>query len=253
MPEIAVTRNFSRAAMYYDANACVQALAARELLSFSLGDAPRAMLELGCGTGLYTRMLLESFPEAEIRAIDISDAMIRVAQEQIESPRVSFLCADAEAFTAGRYQLITSNASFHWFRNVARTTKNLYGMLEDGGTLTFSYFGPDTYRELRESLERVTGSSVGLACSGFLTVGEIRNLLGGLFQIYTVEEQEYRRDFASLRDLLSNIKLTGTRGAGSNSGIAWTRGLLKELEEAYLDRFGCIRATYQVYMCRARK
>lgn len=253
MPELAIIRNFSRAARDYDAHARVQARVARELLPLSPNNAPKTILEIGCGTGLYTRMLLESFPEAAISAIDISDAMIRIAREQIESPRVTFLCADAETFTAGRYGLIISNASFHWFRDLARAMRNLHEMLDDKGTLAFSYFGPDTYEELRESLEHVTGSSVKLTCDSFSTVGEIRDLLAGVFPTSMVEEREYREGFASLRALLINIKMTGTRGTCFNPEVAWTRGLLRRLEEVYLERFGCIRATYQVYMCKAEK
>jgi malonyl-CoA O-methyltransferase len=253
MREIAVAQNFSRAARDYNANAHVQAQVARELLSYSRCNAPKTILEPGCGTGLYTRMLLDSFPEVAVKAIDVSDVMIRVAQERIRSQRASFLCADAEAFATGRYDLITSNATFHWFRDLAHTMKSLYGMLDDGGVLTFSYFGPDTYRELQESLRHATGPSAKLACNSFLTAGEIRNLLDSAFRVCMVEEKEYQESFDSLRSLLDNIKLTGTRGAGSGPEIAWSRRLLRSLEDTYLDRFGTIRATYQVYMCRAEK
>jgi malonyl-CoA O-methyltransferase len=197
-------------------------------------------------------MLLDSFPNATVKAVDISDAMVRVAREQTGSQRASFLCADAEAFIAGKYDLITSNATFHWFRDLACTTENLYKMLDSGGILTFSYFGPNTYRELQESLDLITGSSV-IACTSFLTAKEIRDLLGSTFRVSAVEEREYQENFDSLRDLLDNIKLTGTRGVGSGSGVVWTRKLLESLEDTYLWHFGAIRATYQVYMCRAER
>lgn len=253
MPEITIARNFSRAATNYDDHARVQALVARDLLEFFQYDAPNSILELGCGTGLYTRMLLDSFPNASLKAIDISDAMIEVAQQQIDCSRASFLCADAETFTAGKHEMITSNASFHWFRDPQRTIDNLYGMLNDGGWLTFSYFGPNTYCELQQSLARVAGTSSKLACSSFLTLEEVRYLLSTVFRVVEIEEREYTETFVSVRNLLENIKLTGTRGAGSNSRIIWTSGLLRSLEAAYMDYFGCIRATYQVYMCRAEK
>ncbi|MHB9037694.1 MAG: methyltransferase domain-containing protein [Armatimonadota bacterium] len=286
MPDITITRNFSRAAADYDDHARVQAQVARDLLKFSQYDNPplsplrkggsmalpslrrrgwgrwlstfvigsqNTMLELGCGTGLYTRMLLDSFPDAAVRAIDISDAMIEVARRQISCSRASFLCADAETFTAGKYDIITSNASLHWFCNLQRTLENLYGMLDNGGRITFSYFGPNTYRELQESLACVAGPSSRLASSSFLTAGEVTKLLGTVFRVSEVEEREYEETFISLWSLLESIKLTGTRGAGSGSGIIWTRGLLRDLESAYTERFDGIRATYQVYMCRAQK
>ena len=253
MAEHTIARGFSKAARHYDANAHVQALVARDLLMLSRTGAPKTVLELGCGTGLYTRMLLGSFPEVTVQAVDISDAMVRVAREQIESPRASFLCADAVTFAQGRYDLVTSNASFHWFCDLACTIRNVRGMLNEGGVLTFSHFGPGTYRELRESLGCVTGSPIQLACSEFATASEIGSLLADMFEVHEVEEREYREDFASLRNLLGRIKLTGTRGVPPNLDVVWTRGLLRALEDTYLAHFGSIRATYQVYMCRAQR
>jgi malonyl-CoA O-methyltransferase len=198
-------------------------------------------------------MLLDSFPHATVKAIDASDAMVQVAQERVETSRAWFLCADAETFATGKYDLITSNASFHWFSDLPRAMGNLRGMLNSSGTIMFSYFGPDTYRELQESLASVMGCPAKLACNSFLNAEEIKNLLVQAFRVGDVEEREYQEHFSSLQDLLSNIKLTGTRGSGSDLQITWTRGLMQRLEETYLDRFGSISATYQVYMCRAAK
>lgn len=253
MPEMTVARNFSRAARDYNANARVQAQVAGDLLVLSRSRSPKTVLELGCGTGIYTRMLLGSFPDATIRAVDVSDAMIRVAREQIESQRASFVCADAVTFTEGDYDLVTSNASFHWFSDLARTIRNVGKMLNEGGVLTFSHFGPGTYSELRESLGCVVGSSVELACGKFVIAGKIGNLLASEFATCEVEERTYVEKYASLRDLLDHIKLTGTRGVPPNLDVVWTRGLLRMLEDTYMSRFGSICATYQVHMCRAKK
>lgn len=61
---------------------------------------PRRILELGTGTGTGALMLARRFPDAEVWAIDLSEAMIRQAQakahEEIRE-RLHFAVADAAA------------------------------------------------------------------------------------------------------------------------------------------------------------
>src|SRR5512140_1668514 len=88
MVDPAVLRRFSAGAARYEAHAYAQRLSALDLLAYtqaSLGPArPRRILEPGCGTGLYTRMLLDAFPAASILGIDVSEAMIRIARKRID-------------------------------------------------------------------------------------------------------------------------------------------------------------------------
>ena len=255
MPDVklAVIKNFSGAAGVYAAHARVQARVAQDLLVFSRPCAPAAVLELGCGTGLYTRLLAEAFPDAALTAVDCSPEMIRAARAALASPCVAFLRADAEALAGGRYDLITANAAFQWFDDLAGTMERLRGMLGTGGLISFSYFGPRTYRELQAGLRGATGRRVRLACEDFASPGEMRGLLAGLYRDCRFETRAYHEDFASLKDLLAHIKGTGTRGAPGPADMFWTRGLLRRVEAAYLGLFGRIRATYEVYLCRGRR
>jgi SAM-dependent methyltransferase len=59
---------------------------------------PRRILELGTGTGTGALMLAERFPEAEIWAADLSEAMIREAEAKVsedQRARIHFEVADA--------------------------------------------------------------------------------------------------------------------------------------------------------------
>ena len=53
---------------------------------------PRQIVDLGCGPGTSTRMLVDRFPGAEITGVDISDSMLAVAAKR--APGASFVCAD---------------------------------------------------------------------------------------------------------------------------------------------------------------
>jgi malonyl-CoA O-methyltransferase len=259
-----VLRRFSAGAARYEANAHAQRLSAVDLLAYteaSLGPSrPRNILEPGCGTGLYTRMLLDAFPAASILGVDVSEAMIRVARKGIDDPRARFAVADAEEIAAGSYDLVTSNAVFQWFLSLPRTLARMASLLPGGGLLTFSFFGPETYAELAEALRAAAEGhgrpsvAAGRVAPGFIAATafhsreEISDALSAAFPRWEVVERRYHQEFPTLPDLLRSIRYTGTRGGGARE--SWSPGKLARVEEAYRERYGAIGATYQVFLCR---
>lgn len=246
MPATFVADNFSAIADQYDAHAEPQRRAAEELLAFTGSPAPRAILEPGCGTGLYTRLLLAAFPRAKILGVDISPTMLQVARRKIADPRAAFHVADAEDFHEGRYDLITSNATLQWFADLPRGIAGLAGLLAPGGTLSFSFFGPETYRELDGALREVFGDEVGVACRRFAPREELLRAMYAVFGICEVAERRYTQTFPSLAALLRSIRYTGTRGRPCGPEIHWTPGRLAQVECAYREQYGTIQASYQV-------
>jgi malonyl-CoA O-methyltransferase len=257
MVDPAVLRRFSSGADRYEAHAHAQRLSAVDLLAYteaSLGPArPMNILEPGCGTGLYTRMLLDAFRGASVYGVDISEAMVRVAKRGIDHPRARFAVGDAEEIAEGSYDLVTSNAAFQWFLSLPLTLARMASLLTGGGLLTFSFFGPGTYSELdaalrASALRRGADDVARVAAAAFHSREEISNALSAAFPRWEVAERGYHQEFASLPDLLRSIRYTGTRGGGP--GESWSPGKLARVEEAYRERVGGIKATYQVFLCR---
>jgi len=258
-----VLRRFSAGAARYEAHAHAQRLSAVDLLAYtgaSLGPAPNRgmarpmnILEPGCGTGLYTRMLLDAFPGASVFGVDISAAMVRVAMRGIDDARARFAVADAEEIATGSYDLVTSNAVFQWFLSLPRTLARMASLLPGGGLLTFSFFGPETYAELdaalrASSLRRGADDGARVAAAAFHSREEISDALSAAFPRWDVVERRYHQEFPTLADLLRSIRYTGTRGGGARE--SWSPGKLKRVEEVYRERDGGIRTTYQVFLCR---
>jgi len=257
MVDPAVLRRFSAGAARYDAHAHAQRLSAVDLLAYtgaSLGPArPMKILEPGCGTGLYTRMLLDAFRGASVFGVDISEAMVRVAKRGIDDPRARFAVADAEEIATGSYDLVTSNAVFQWFLSLPRTLARMASLLPRGGVLTFSFFGPETYAELdaalrASALRRGAHDGARVAAAAFHSREEISDALSAAFPRWDVAERRYHQEFPTLADLLRSIRYTGTRGGGARE--SWSPGKLARVEEAYRERDGEIKATYQVFLCR---
>jgi len=211
------------------------------------------ILEPGCGTGLYTRMLLDAFRGASVFGVDISEAMVRVAKRGIDDPRARFAVADAEEIATGSYDLVTSNAAFQWFLSLPRTLARMASLLPGGGLLTFSFFGPETYAELdaalrASALRRGAHDGARVAAAAFRSRGEISDALSAVFPRWDVAERRYHQEFPTLADLLRSIRYTGTRGGEARE--SWSPGKLARVEEAYRERDGGIKATYQVFLCR---
>jgi malonyl-CoA O-methyltransferase len=275
-----VLRRFSAGAARYDAHAQAQRLSAVDLLGYteaSMGPdhgggrapergivEPRSepapnrgrafkILEPGCGTGLYTRMLLDAFRGASVFGVDISEAMVRVAKRGIDDVRARFAVADAEEIATGSYDLVTSNAAFQWFLSLPRTLVRMASLLPGGGLLTFSFFGPETYAELdaalrASALRRGANDGARVAAAAFHSREEISDALSAAFPRWDVAERRYHQEFPTLADLLRGIRYTGTRGGGA--GELWSPGMLTRVEKAYRERDGGIKATYQVFLCR---
>ncbi len=78
---------------------------------------PKRILDLGCGPGLETIALAETFPEAEIHALDLSAPFLRFAHAWAEDKghAIHYRQADARetGYPDGHFDLIVSHILFH--------------------------------------------------------------------------------------------------------------------------------------------
>ena len=71
------------------------------------------VLEIGCGTGQFTRQLAGR--RLTVTAIDIGAAMVRAARNNIADANVRFqVCAFEDFADGGPFDLIVSASAFHW-------------------------------------------------------------------------------------------------------------------------------------------
>ena len=86
---------------------------ARDLLAAVPLTEVRRAVDIGCGPGNSTELLVARFPEAEIIGLDSSPEMLEAARERL--PGVAFVEADVATWTPeGPVDLLYANATFQW-------------------------------------------------------------------------------------------------------------------------------------------
>jgi len=75
-------------------------LVAHEFLKWLAVPAGSQWLDVGCGTGMLSKTILELAEPANIKGIDRSEGFINFAKEHVRDARVDFDVGDAESLTA---------------------------------------------------------------------------------------------------------------------------------------------------------
>ena len=87
---------------------------ARDLAMRIAHYTPKSVLDIGCGPGNSTRILKEIFPTAKLLGIDSSPNMVAKAKE--DNPDIDFCVCNALSIE-GKFDIMYSNACFHWIPN----------------------------------------------------------------------------------------------------------------------------------------
>ncbi|MCL5674815.1 MAG: methyltransferase domain-containing protein [Candidatus Omnitrophica bacterium] len=250
MNKQAILKNFSRCAEYYDFYSNIQNECAMELIRMFRNKNFQKILEPGCGTGNYTMILKNRFPDARITAFDLSPEMINRARGKLNNDSVDFSVKDAEEpGLSGKFDLITSNAVFQWLEDIKNAFEKYKRLLVPEGVFAFSMFGPDTFKELQKVLSICYKKDFSISAGCFMSENEIRRILKSTFGHVYIFEETIRIKYESLFHLLETIKYTGIRG-DVKTGNLWTKNFLTAIQNLYIEIFGGIMTTYQIFLCK---
>jgi len=123
----------------------------RDLLAAVPGRAVLTAVDLGCGPGNSTEVLLQRFPNATVTGLDSSPDMITAAQTRL--PHLRFRVADIATWdAAGPFDAILANAVLQWLPDHADLLPRLVAKLAPGGSLAVRM--PDNLDEPAHRLMR---------------------------------------------------------------------------------------------------
>jgi malonyl-CoA O-methyltransferase len=175
----AINKSFSRHAGTYARHAEVQATSAEHLAQFiSSANSTRripagSVLEIGCGTGLFTKHLLSLFADRVVVASDVSQSMLDQCRLMLASTNPSALQSSAQSESKSslqrlkfslldadncesqeRYALVAASFSLQWVTNFLGTLDALINHLKPDGQLVFSVPLNSSFSEWREQCVR---------------------------------------------------------------------------------------------------
>jgi tRNA (cmo5U34)-methyltransferase len=111
--------------------------AAKELIPFS-PDAAVDVLDLGAGTGLFARQVMDMCPRGRFVLWDVAEKMLEVARDRFRdcAGHIELVVDDYRNFTdKGRFDLVISSLSIHHLSDEEKKElfRRIYGALRQGG------------------------------------------------------------------------------------------------------------------------
>jgi len=124
---------------------------ARDLLAAVPSVDARSAIDIGCGPGNSTELLVERFANATVRGVDSSTDMIEAARKRL--PHVQFDTVDIGTWDeSGPFDVIFANAVLQWLPDHATLLPALVNKLASGGSLAIQM--PDNLNEPSHRLMR---------------------------------------------------------------------------------------------------
>lgn len=136
---------------------------AAELLEHVASTRPARILDLGCGPGNSTELLVAKYPGASVIGIDTSEAMIAAATKRV--PAARFILADAATYEDEGIDLVYSNATLQWVKDHEQLIPRLARMLSPSGVLAV---------QVPDNLTEPTHATLPALCAQFQIAPDLR-------------------------------------------------------------------------------
>lgn len=186
-------KNFST----YDENAIIQKKVAENLTNFISKKFNNQkfdkVIELGCGTGIFTREFLKKF---EINEIDLNDCF-NTRDYFKEINYKNFICNDMNEAIIKNYDIVISSSSFQWIEDLEKLIESISKKSEK---LAFSIYIDGNLKEIAEHF------GVGLK---YKKIEEILIILKKYFKNTEYYSEEKTLNFSSPIEALRHLKRTG--------------------------------------------
>ena len=105
-----------------------------DLVSRIALDFPKNIIDIGCGPGNSTQILVKRWPKSEITGLDNSPNMIEKAAKDF--PKQEWMLANAANINISRkYDIVFSNATIQWIPDHEKLLSRLFSIVNTGGAL----------------------------------------------------------------------------------------------------------------------
>lgn len=251
-----VAHSFSRAASTYDSVAQLQRDIGSRLFAYMPAELSNhsAVLDLGSGTGFFTRQLAARYSSSQIMGLDIAEGMLNYAAGQ--QAGVNWLCADAECLPLAdkSIDVIFSSLAIQWCSHLPQLMRELARVLKPGGKMYIATLGPGTLHELKAAWQQVDNY---VHVNRFQSAQQLADAVDqASLAMHQLQQENRTLHYAQLSEFTRELKFLGAHNvnAGQPEGLTGRARLLafKNAYETFRTAQG-LPATYDVIYLTAQK
>lgn len=238
-----IAARFERAVSTYHHHSTVQREVATHLFDalWAHCPSPDRVLELGCGSGHLSRLLVGGLSARQTVLNDLSPAMEHCVDDIIGGG-VTFVTGDAETTDFdGPFDLVASASTVQWFDNPKRFMQRMEAVVNQAGVVALSSFDRDNLYEV--------SSFTGLT----LPYPPLETLFGKQWQLLYQHQSRVVLYFESPTHVLRHLRATGVNSLDPNP---WSRQKFTRFCDHYNQNYntvGGVSLTYTPTYLIARK
>ncbi|KAA0259464.1 methyltransferase domain-containing protein [Deferribacter autotrophicus] len=250
--KLQVKRFFDNSFKTYDNNANIQKIIANHLAGHISKNYYEQVLELGVGSGLFTKLLMDKISFKKYVGIDLSYNLLTKAKSKFDE--LSFINADIDYLPVdiARFDIITGSSVLQWLEFPKNTISLLIQNAKKGTEFYFSIFLEGTFSEMKH-LYHLTG---------FGSVFNLKdeNFYKDIFYNFNksewiFEKQNYVLYYDSVQEFLKQHKKTGARYTEKKSFTSKQSyiNFCRLYEELFKNENNKIPVTYSILYIRGVK
>jgi malonyl-CoA O-methyltransferase len=204
-----------------------------------------SILEIGCGTGFLSKLIVERFKEARVFISDLSMEMVTSCRSKGSA---TYLVCDGEAlpFAKGfRPELVISNMSLHWFQNFEASLGKLFDITS--GVLAFSIPVLGTFKAWELAHQKL---GINNRMLQFYSLQRLEQILSGLkpkkLLIKTIQlSQPVSSGLAFLQQLKAIGASPNIKPEADSYSAAELKALCREVDKYWPEEI----ANYEIAIC----
>lgn len=196
-------------------------------LVYKIKLEPKTIIDIGCGPGNSTQVLLERWSKATIVGMDNSQSMIEKAR--MDYPNQTWVLGDASKLDMkNQYDLVFSNATIQWIPDHEKLIPNFFNLVSNNGALAIQV-PLFNQMPLNNAIERATNYP------------QWKDYTKGCTELFTYHDAEYY--YGILSKFTKNIELWETsyihilESAQSLMDFCRSTGLKPYLERLPTDNY----------------
>ena len=215
--------NFKKQFKNYDYNAITQKKVAKKLLTFIDNSLKYdTILELGCGTGIFTKSIYDNLKFTYLDLNDIFDTQSFLKNIKYRN----FFIENMELLELQNYSLIVSSSAFQWVENLDSLIAKLS---QHSSNLVFSIYSKGNLIEILNHFK------ISL---NYKSTNEIYKILKKYYTFVEFQEDEFILEFSTPLKALRHLKETGVTGF-SSSNYSLTKSFNSTLLTYKVSYFSC--------------